>query len=108
LFAVLEPPRGGAARLRERLLSDAPSVALWPGTAAAGLAALTVLCALLFYVPAQHGERGATAMVDAPEFDRLLGREPAASALRVDVNAQMVQADPVQSSDPRVRIYTLR
>jgi len=47
-------------------------------------------------------------MIDAPEFDRLLGRELAAGLLTVDVNEQMVQAEPVPSSDPSVRIYRLR
>jgi len=108
LFAVLEPPPGGAARLRERLLSDRSSAARWPGTAIAGLAALVTLCALLFYLPAQRGERADAAMLEAPEFDRLLGRERAARPLIVDVNEHTVQAEAVPSSDPSVRIYRLR
>jgi hypothetical protein len=108
LFAILEPPPGGAARMRERLLGDAPGVARWPAAAVAGLASVAVLCALLVYVPAQRGERADTALLEAPEFDRLLGRIPAVSPLSVDVNEQMVRAEPVQSSDPLVRIYRLR
>jgi hypothetical protein len=94
--------------MRERLLSDAPSAARWPATAVAGLAALAVLFALPFYLPVHRGERADTAMIDAPEFDRLLGRERAARPLIVDVNEHTVQAEAVPSSDPSVRIYRLR
>jgi len=108
LFEILEPPPRGAERMRERLSSDAPNFSRWPRTAVAGLAALAVLCALLFYVPSQRGVRADLGLVEEPGFDRLLGREPAVSPLSVDVNEQTVRAEPVQSSDPHVRIYRLR
>src|SRR5262245_31182207 len=105
LFAQLEPPSGGVERFRQRLAEPerAPAAGRWLG--AVSVLAIAALVAALLYLPDAR-ERTVVAgssLIDAPEFDRLLGREPRDVPLSVQLNEQPIEAEQLQSTDPKVR-----
>jgi hypothetical protein len=112
LFAQLEPPSGGVERFRRRLADAATQSAPFRRGPAAALVAIVLVASLssFFYLRSAH--RLALApdrdIVTAPQFDRLLGRESKPLPLHVELNERVVQVEPVESSDPQVRIYQLR
>lgn len=113
LFEILEPPAGGAERLRARLRGPERARTFLPRPllAGAGLAAAIGAAAYLGLHLARDATDGPqaapTALIDAPEFDRLLGREPPPLPLRVEVNGERVEVEQVASDTPAVRIYRL-
>jgi hypothetical protein len=106
LFEVLEPPPGGADRMRARLAEQQVRVVGFR-LAAFGVAALLALAALLVYLPSVLSNSGLAdnAIAASPELDRLLGRESQPMPLTVERDGQRVQTEELPSSDPKVRIY---
>ena len=105
-FAMLEPPPGGVERMRARLAAPEPARGGF-AIACAGIAALAVLAALLALISNEHLGRNErdNAMLQAPELDRLLGREARPVPLTVERDGQPQETEQLPSSDPRVRIY---
>jgi hypothetical protein len=106
---LLEPPPGGAERFRQRLAASASAAPRY-GPMTAGLAALALLVALFYFGPLrERTEPPATAssIIDAPEFDRLLGRESQPLPLLVERNDEPLTVAELRSTDPKVRIYEL-
>ncbi len=110
-FELLEPPSGGADKLRARLAAGEPGPFVAEWVSAFSLVALAVLVASLYLGSSPPEPSPAVAahapMLDAPEFDRLLGREPEIQLIRVELDQEPIQAEEVESTDPRVRIYQL-
>lgn len=109
IFELFEPPRGGVEKLRARLVepaADVPFVAR--PVAAISLVAVAALAASLYFVPQlREPAAAAESMLEAPQFDRLLGREPQVVPISVQLNQQPTRAEEVESTDPKVRIYQL-
>jgi hypothetical protein len=107
-FVTLEPPPGGIERMRARLAEPARSQsAVW--LSASSIAALAILCAFLAVI--STGLRGpgvaADAMLNAPQLDRLLGRESRFVPLTVEQDGKTIRTEELPSADPRVRIYRM-
>jgi hypothetical protein len=109
LFELLEPPSGGVEKLRARLaeahLGPVGASPLW----AFSVLAVVALVALLYYLPdaPEPSPLAGPSILEAPEFDRLLGRELLAVPISVQLNQQPVAAEEIESTDPKVRIYEL-
>jgi hypothetical protein len=106
LFAPLTPPRGGVDRFRAKLVAEAArKQRSYRGPAALVATALVLSLSSLWYL---HIERSASrAIYDAPELDRLLGRESKPVPLRVEIDDRVVAVEQLESDDPQVRIYQL-
>jgi hypothetical protein len=106
LFELLEPPPGGVERMRARF-AELPRSRVGFGMSAFGVAAVAVLAALVALLPngPQPPAIADNTILDAPELDRLLGRESAPAPLTVERDDQRVQIEELPSSDPQVRIY---
>lgn len=108
-FEQLEPPRGGAARLRRRLDRAAarrfePSWRL--AAACAGVAAVIAAVLALRGTVAPEPEPQ-LAILSSPALDRLLGRPSSPVALAVRRNDEESTTTELPSSDPSIRIYAL-
>ena len=77
--------------------------------AASGVASLVALVALLAVLSIETRGPGVVddAMLTAPQFDRLLGREARSVPLTVEQEGKSVPTEEVPSADPRVRIYRM-
>jgi len=114
-FTQLDPPPGGAERFARRLDEGAPSSPQWhrfalAGAAAAAAAAAALVVAIVMFGDPPELGTDAQARVDvynAPEFDRLLGRQAQAAELTATVNDQMVTVTEVATQNANVRIYSL-
>jgi hypothetical protein len=106
LFEMLEPPPGGVERMRARFAAREPAGRGF-AVAAMGIAALAVLVALMALVSNErHGRDVAdNAILEAHEFDRLLGREVQPVPLTVERDGRPQPMEQVPSSDARIRIY---
>ncbi len=105
VFDLLEPPPGGVERMRARFAESAQKRAS-VGLAALGVATVLALAAVLVYFPtAPPSSPADNAMVAAPEFDRLLGRDAPPVPLTVKRDDQPVQIEELPSSDPQIRMY---
>jgi len=109
-FELLDPPSGGVARMRARLAAPEP-VRGGFRLAVAGVAALAAFFALLAVISNERrGSDAGNAILAAPEFDRLLGREGTQHPplpLTVERDGRAVPTEELPSSDPRVRIYRM-
>ena len=111
-FTQLDPPPGGAERFARRLDEAAPRPPQWHRfalAAAVGAAAVLAVAIVMFRDPPELAT-DAQASVDvynAPEFDRLLGRQAQAAELTATVNDQMVTVTEVATQNTNVRIYSL-
>jgi hypothetical protein len=125
LFELLDPPPGGAQRLRALLLA-APHAAEQPPrwTGAASLATLTALLGAIYFgialppMPLVTAGSGAATRIEpasdiaegllaSPALDGLLGRIPLEAALSVRIDDRTVETEELPSSDPKVRIYRM-
>lgn len=115
-FDELEPPPGGAEKLRRRIEAGGrPRAVLAPRIALAGMgaAAFVLVIALIALVGGGgvgggSGERAAVAEVyEAAEFDRLLGRPIEETELVVTVDEQAVPVAQEEGSNPKIRIYRM-
>lgn len=107
-FDLLEPPPGGIERMRARLAEPARSQpAFW--LSASSITALAVLFAFLAVISTELRGPGvaADAMLNAPQLDRLLGRELRFVPLTVEQDGKTIPTEELPSSDPRVRIYRI-
>ena len=106
LFELLEPPPGGVERMRARF-TEAPRARIGLGASAFGVAAVAVLAAMVALLPNGPPPPAVVdnPILEAPELDRLLGRQSAPVPLSVERGEQRVQIEELPSSDPRVRIY---
>lgn len=107
LFDLFEPPPGGVERMRARFAKPLQA-RVGPGLAAFGVAAVAVLAALVVLLPMEPPPTSPTvdsAILAAPELDRLLGRASQSLPLTVERDGQPVQTEELPSSDPQVRIY---
>ncbi len=109
VFRELEPPPGGAARLRASLAASRPRS--WRPAVWLGPGALALIAAAAFFVLRLDPSEGPSAVSDsllaAASFDRLLGRESAPYELRVTRGTMPVAVNEIRSNDPNVRIYSL-
>jgi hypothetical protein len=107
IFRELEPPPGGAAKLRERLRASGDSQAVpawWLGpVAVAVVAAVAVLAFRLVPDAARSPEAGSLIM--AAEFDRLLRRPPEPYDLVVRRGAERIAVSELETRDPTVRVF---
>lgn len=111
-FTPLDPPPGGAERFARALDEDAPRSRRWHRFALAGAvaaaAALVVAIVMLRDTPESATDTQLSVDVyNAPEFDRLLGRQPQTAELTATVNDQMVTVTEVATQNANVRIYSL-
>lgn len=116
LFQTLDPPAGGAERLRARLQAERPRPMMSP--VRLGLAAIAASALLTAILITQRPEVGneiarddiglADDIFESPAFDRLLGREFQPVAMRVTLNDEPMQATAVASENPNIRMYDLR
>ena len=105
IFELLEPPRGGVEKLRARLAeADAVPHVARP-LAAFSLLALVALAVSLYWVSKPREPEATASLLEAPEFDRLLGREAPFVPISVQVDQQPAVAEEIESTDPKVRIY---
>jgi hypothetical protein len=107
LFRQLEPPPGGAARLRARLGSPSagpPSPAWWLGPAAVAVIAAVVVLALRL-VPDVEPTPEPGALMTAAAFDRLLRRESAPYELSITRDDVRLEVTELRSNNPSVRLY---
>jgi hypothetical protein len=116
LFKELAPPPGGAERFRKRLdeLERAPRPPRWNvfATVAAAGAAVVLVAVLVLRDPGESGpslpdSQLTAALYDAPEFDRLLGREPPPVELAVTVNSEAASVVEIETTNEKVRIYQI-
>lgn len=111
LFEKFDPPAGGAERLRARLQTETSRPLVLPARLGlAAVAASLLLMVILFAPRPETPDDAATAsdLYDAPAFDRLLGREFQAVALRVTLNEEQMRAVALADENPKVRLYELR
>lgn len=111
-FRDLEPPPGGAERLRLRLEeARRPTTVLAPRLAAVGTGAAALVLAIALFTGLRNddGANGQTLanVYQAASFDRLLGRPIERTELRVTVDARAVAVSRDDGSNPNVRIYRL-
>jgi anti-sigma-K factor RskA len=115
LFRELTPPPGGAERFRQRLeeleRSDRPPQ--WRALAAAAACAAVVLAAIVLLrdrgdpAPSLPESELTAALYNAPEFDRLLGRQPPPVELAVTLNQQTASVVEIETTNEKVRIYQI-
>ena len=116
LVRELEPPPGGAeqfARRRDELAAKPPLTRVRGLALAAGVAVALVTAILLLRQPGDTASppvADAALSVDvygAPAFDRLLGRASAPAELMVTVNTQAANVTELESTNEKVRIYSI-
>lgn len=109
IFHELEPPPGGAARLRAKLRAGraAPlSGGWWLGpVAVAVIAAVTIVAFRL--VPQRGPAPEADNLMAAAAFDRLLRRESDPYDLSISSGDQRLAVRELESSNPSVRLYRI-
>lgn len=107
-FRLLDPPPGGAERLSRRFDERAPRRpgALPVLAVTATLLAVAVLVAWL--APGRNAEdppvESTTEVLDAPQFDRLLGR-PFQAQLSVTLNERAASVQRIETPNDNIRIY---
>lgn len=109
LFAALEPPPGGADRLRRRLRARGRRTAsprLRFAAATAVVAGLAVVIARWQPEPAAPSPELAELMA-SHRLDHLLGRDYEPVAVRVVRGNEEATVVEVQSTDPNVRVYEI-
>ena len=111
-FTQIDPPPGGAERFAQRLDEGAPRSPQWHRfalAAAVGAAAVLAVAIVMFRDPPElaTNTQASVDVYNAPEFDRLLGRQPQAAELTATVNDQMVTVTEVATQNANVRIYSL-
>ncbi|MGH8495469.1 MAG: hypothetical protein ACREVN_04985 [Gammaproteobacteria bacterium] len=111
-FRELEPPPGGAERLRLRLeKAGAPAAMLPARIAIVGACAGVLALAIALFAGLRNDEgadrRAVADVYQAAPFDRLLGRPMKRTDLMVTLNAQPVPVSPVDSSNRKIRIYRI-
>ena len=104
VFELLDPPRGGVEKLRARFAAADVGPRVSRPLAAFSLLVLAALAVSLYFVP-EPREPEAASMFDAPQFDRLLGRDAPVVPISVTVDRQPAAAEEMESTDPKVRIY---
>lgn len=116
VFRELEPPAGGAERFRRRLEETAHP---WHTVhlrlvAATSIAAVAATLLAIFAIvrdasdPTAETDPERTANIyDAPEFDRLLGRQLGTSGLTVSLNEQPVSLVEMETENHKIRIYRI-
>jgi hypothetical protein len=108
IFELLEPPRGGVEKLRARLAEPDAGPRIARPLAVFSVVAIFAIAASLHFLPEPREPAVAAAsMLEAPEFDRLLGRELRVLPISIQRNEQPIAAEEVESTDPKVRIYEL-
>ena len=108
-FRELEPPPGGAARLRARLAArpgplDGPI--RWLGPIAVALVAAIAVFAFRA-LPGPEPAAASNEIMMASAFDRLLGRESEPFALSVTRGTETLAVSELEGNEPGVRMYTL-
>lgn len=113
LFKQLDPPAGGAEKLRRRLDAAARGRRApgRPVVVTVSAAAAIVVAAVAFFL---DGDRNANrepvpavALHDAPQFDRLLGRPREATEPSVALNDRTAKVAQIRTAKENVRIYRL-
>lgn len=109
IFRELEPPPGGAARMRARLVAP-PRTTDWinwlGAVAVASVAAIAVVTFSL--QPGELPTVDPESLFSAADFDRLLGRESVAFELSVRRGTETIGVSEIESGNPKVRIYQLQ
>ena len=108
IFGEIEPPPGGAARLRAKLAAPrpAPGWVNWLGpVAVASVAALAV--ATFTLRPGDDGVGIPDSLMMAADFDRLLGRKSEPLEFRITRGEEVVAVSEVASGNPKVRLYLI-
>lgn len=112
LFAALEPPPGGAERLRRRMHAPERGAAgpRWRfAVATAVVAGLAVVIARWQPEPAAPSPEMAelSELMASHRLDHLLGRDFDPVAVRVRRGSEEATVVEVESTDPKVRIYEI-
>ena len=116
IFEQLEPPRGGAERFSRRLDEIAvaqPSPRARFLAIAAASAAVALVTALLLVQgpmetpPTVAATPPAVEVYNAPEFDRLLGRQSRPAELTVILNEETADVTQIATTNEKVRIYQI-
>lgn len=109
LFRSLEPPPGGVEAFRQRLEQRTAAGGRPVRRYLAFGAAFAALACIVFVALPESEESGAgtVSVVEAPAFDRLLGRDFEPAATVVAVNDEPVPLAEIPSSNARVRIYEI-
>jgi hypothetical protein len=111
VFREIEPPPGGPEAFARRLDNEArarPFRAYGLALAAAAAALVAVVLFRSFPNTLREPEPSvASAVYDAREFDRLLGRTRPPTELAVVRNDEVKTLVPIASSDPSIRIYQI-
>jgi hypothetical protein len=113
LFAELDPPPGGAERFAQRLdgtsqTADAPRRRRFAFAAAACAVAALVVAVVLLREPSVSVSppvAAAPEIFDAPEFDRLLGRQARPTEFTVTVDERTASVVEVETMNEKVRLY---
>ncbi|MGD8339240.1 MAG: hypothetical protein PVH89_00580 [Gammaproteobacteria bacterium] len=108
-FRELEPPPGGAARLRAGLAAGRPRRGIdawWLGPVAALSVAIIAVVAFLS-VPEPDPVPEVDELMAAAAFDRLLGRESVPFELQVRRGTESLAIQELEGSNPEVRLYSL-
>jgi hypothetical protein len=119
LFRALEPPAGGRERFRQRLARHAAHTNAYSRRwvfAGSTITAIAVSAVLLFGIlePAVTPDAPdppdalVASVIQAPEFDRLLGRSSAPTDLRVAIDDKPVPVSELASTNAKIRIYEIR
>lgn len=112
IFDPLDPPSGGVDRFRTKLAAASERERHSYRRPVAALVAVALVLSLssLVYLRIENTVEpvASRAIYDAPELDRLLGRESRSLPLRVEIDDQVIDVEQLESDDPQVRIYQLR
>ena len=106
IFRELEPPPGGAARLRARLgtrTGHPGRQAWWLGPALVAVIAALALSPFRFDLTTESAPPPDTLLM-AAAFDRLLGRTSAPYELSVARGTERLTVSELESSHPNVRL----
>jgi len=109
IFAELEPPPGGPARLRAKLRSAGappPARAWWLGPVAVVVIAAVAIFAFRLF-PDSEPAAETDSLMTAAAFDRLLGRDSAPYAISVRRGPDPVAVSELETRDPNVRLFHL-
>lgn len=107
IFRELEPPPGGAARLRAKLNEgDRRRIASW-WLGPAAVAAIAIIALVVFrQAPVTDQGLEADSLMMAADFDRLLGRDSEPYEFTVRRGAEQIEVSQLETTNPRIRLYS--
>jgi hypothetical protein len=107
IFRELDPPAGGAARMRAKLAAGGHLRRFqvwWLGPVAV---ALVAAIAVVNFRGATGPDQASDSLLADSSLDRLLGRTAEPVETRVTRGTMPVAVNQIQTSNPRIRFYTL-